>query len=288
MDSLMWREQPELRDPILVAAFEGWNDAGEAASDAAVWLVQRFDANPVAGIDPEEFINFQEHRPRIQLQGGLTRQVQWPGNEFYAAHVPGAARDLVVLLGIEPSLKWRTFCDAVIEVVDELECAEVVTFGSLLADAPHTREPSVTGIAPDPELGRRLELAPSTYEGPTGIVGVLHDACRRQDIPAVSLWVPVPHYIATPPNPVAIRALLSRFDRIAGFGLDLRELDAQADAWRSQVDAIVADDDEAREYVHRLEAEADEADAFAQGPLPTGDSIAAELEAFLRDASNDD
>lgn len=279
----MWRSQPDLRNPVLVAAFEGWNDASEAASDAAVWLVQHFDATAVAGIDPEEFINFQEHRPRIQLTDGVTRQLQWPGNEFYAATVPGADRDLVVLLGIEPSMRWRTFCDAIIEAATELECSQIVTFGSLLADAPHTREPSVTGISPDPDLSRRLELAPSTYEGPTGIVGVLQDACRRQDIPAVSLWVPVPHYIATPPNPVAIRALLSRFDRLVGFSLDLSELDAHAEAWRSQVDAIVADDDEAREYVHQLEEEADRADAFATGPIPSGDSIAAELEAYLRE-----
>jgi proteasome assembly chaperone (PAC2) family protein len=283
MDPLMWRTQPNLRRPVLVAAFEGWNDAGEAASDAAVWLVQHFNATAVAGIDPEEFIDFQQYRPRIQLTDGVTRQLRWPGNEFYAAAVPGTDRDLVVLLGIEPSLRWRTFCDVVLDAAEDLDCSQIVTFGALLADAPHTREPSVTGISPDAELRRRLELAPSTYEGPTGIVGVLQDACRQRSISAMSLWVSVPHYIATPPNPVAIRALLSRFERLVGFGLDLREFDAQVEAWRSQVDANVADDDEATEYVHQLEAEADEAEALNHTPLPSGDAIAAELEAFLRD-----
>lgn len=283
MDALIWREHPELRDPILVAAFEGWNDAAEAASDAAVWLIQEFDGRAVAGIDPEDFVNFQEQRPRIQLRDGVTRQLQWPGNEFYALSMPDAERDIVVLLGIEPHNRWRTFTETVIEAANALGCTELVTFGALLADAPHTREPNVTGIGVDDVQQRRLELAPSSYEGPTGIVGVLHDAWRRNDRRATSLWVPVPHYIATPPNPVAIRALLRRFERIADVSLDLREIDSQVVAWRERVDAIVADDDEAREYVERLEHEADEETRLSEASLPSGDAIAAELEAFLRD-----
>lgn len=283
MDALIWREHPELRDPILVAAFEGWNDAAEAASDAAVWLIQEFDGHAVAGIDPEDFVNFQEQRPRIQLRDGVTRQLQWPGNEFYALSMPDAERDIVVLLGIEPHNRWRTFTDTVIEAATALGCTELVSFGALLADAPHTREPNVTGIGIDEAQQRRLELAPSSYEGPTGIVGVLHDAWRRHDRRATSLWVPVPHYIATPPNPVAIRALLRRFERIADITLDLREIDSQVVAWRERVDAIVADDDEAREYVERLEHEADEESRLSETSLPSGDAIAAELEAFLRD-----
>ncbi|MFZ4515689.1 MAG: PAC2 family protein [Acidimicrobiia bacterium] len=282
MDHLIWREQPNLRNPMLVAAFEGWNDVAEAASDAAVWLIQEYSGRAVAGIDPEEFVNFQEQRPRIRLQDGVTRQLQWPGNEFYALELPDAERDLVVLLGIEPHNRWRTFTETVIDAAGALGCTELVTFGALLADAPHTREPNVTGIGADDTLQRRLELSPSSYEGPTGIVGVLHDTWRRHDRRATSLWVAVPHYIATPPNPVAIRALLSRFDRLGQLGMDLRELDAQVLAWRERVDAIVADDEEAREYVERLEQEADEAEQLSDVAIPSGDAIAAELEAFLR------
>jgi proteasome assembly chaperone (PAC2) family protein len=280
-DGLVWDDHPHLRRPVLVAGFEGWNDAGDAASDAAAWLTRRFSASRFAWIDPEEHFDFQSRRPEVELVDGVTRKITWPANECFAVPV-GPERDLVVLRGVEPSYRWHSFCRAVLTVATETGCEMVVTFGALLADVPHTRHAPITGTATDPELIERLALTRSRYEGPTGIVGVLHDACRGAGRASASLWAPVPHYVAAPPNPVATRAILDRFAELIGAPLELRELDELAETWRRRVDEIVADDDDVLGYVRKLEERVDSQEA-GELEIPTGDALAAELERFLRD-----
>ncbi len=262
---LVWEHQPELHDPLLVAAFEGWNDAGDAASGAADWLVQKSRAERFASIDPDEHIDYQSRRPRVELVDGVARSVSWPAHDYYAASF--GDRDLVVLRGVEPNIRWKDYCDSVMTVATETGCTMVVTLGALLGDVPHTRRVRVTGTATDPKLVGTLGLVPSRYEGPTGIVGVLNDACREAGIHSVSLWAPVPHYIATPPNPPATRALLERLGTLAGLTLELDGLEQLVDVWRSQVDHAIADNDEVQTYVRRLEAQIDAEDASEQGVL---------------------
>ena len=284
VDGLIWDDSPEpLRRPILVAAFEGWNDAADAATFAASYLTRHGDAVRLAHIDPETHTDFQSRRPQVELVDGVTRSVVWPTSSFWVARY--AERDLVVLQGIEPSYRWRSFCRAVLDVYRTTGCEMMVTFGALLADVPHTRKVKVTGTATDPELIARLALETSRYEGPTGIVGVLHDECRAAGYPSVSLWAPVPHYIASPPNPPASAAILDRFGRLTGIALDLSRVEQTVSRWREQVDQVAADDDDIRGYVERLEARFDEADDDTNwgDELPTGDEIADELERYLRE-----
>jgi proteasome assembly chaperone (PAC2) family protein len=282
MDGLEWDEHPQLRDPVLVAGFEGWNDAGDAASDATDWLTERFGATRIAHIEPEEHFDFQTRRPEVQMDDGVTRTIKWPANECFAVRIETADRDLVVLRGVEPSYRWRSFCRAVLTVADETGCELVVTLGALLADVPHTRPTPITGAATDPDLVASLGLTRSQYEGPTGIVGVLHDACREAGVASASLWAPVPHYVAAPPNPVATRALLDRFGELVGVPLELDDLDDLSVAWRERVDEVVAGDDEVRAYVSKLEERA-ELQNVDEADIPSGESLAAELERFLRD-----
>ncbi|HEX6309994.1 MAG TPA: PAC2 family protein [Acidimicrobiia bacterium] len=281
-DGLVWDDRPELLRPVLVAGFEGWNDAGNAASDAAAWLTDRFGGSRFAWIDPEEHFDYQSRRPEVELTDGVTRSITWPSNDCFAVHVDTADRDIVVLRGIEPSYRWRSFCRAVLTVAAETGCEMVVTLGALLADVPHTRPVSITGSATDPDLIARLALTRSRYEGPTGIVGVLHDACRQAGVASASLWAPVPHYVATPPNPMATRALLDRFGRLVDVHLALDELDDLGDDWRRRVDEVVAEDDDVREYVRKLEERAAQA-SVEDAELPSGEDLAAEFEQFLRD-----
>lgn len=289
-DGLVWEQRLEgLRRPLLVAAFEGWNDAADAATFAAKWLSEHGHAQRIASIDPEAHLDFQARRPHVELVDGVTRRIVWPESVFSVARYP--ERDLVVLRGVEPSYRWRSFCRAVLTVHAATGCEMLVTFGALLADVPHTRDVRVTGTATDPELVARLRLEPSRYEGPTGIVGVLHDAARAQGIPSVSLWAPVPHYIASAPNPPASLAILERFAGLAGLDLDLSRVRRTVKRWRRQVDEVTTNDDDVRAYVERLEARYDET---SQAPdvgwgddLPTGEEIATELERYLRDQSPD-
>src|SRR5215471_12695382 len=265
-DGLEWEQQPaaNLRRPMLVAGFEGWNDAADAASSAAGWLTQHGDATQFATIDPEEHFDFQSRRPQVSLVEGVTRQITWPENRFFT--VGFQERDLVVLRGIEPSYRWRSFCRAVATVAHDTGCEMVITFGALLADVPHTRAARVTGTATDRDLIEQLGLAQSRYEGPTGIVGVLNDYCRGEGVPSVSLWAPVPHYLAAPPNPPATLALLERFAGLAGLDFDLGRLARTATAWREKVDEVAAGDDDVRNYVSTLEERFD-AEATADGSV---------------------
>jgi len=282
MPSLAWVQRPELRRPVLVAGFEGWNDAASAASEAAGWLTRQFGATKIASMDPEEHFDFQSARPTVELVDGVTRDLTWPATEFFA--VPVDARDLVVLRGIEPNLRWPSFCREVLGVAGETGCEMVVTLGALLADVPHTRPVRVTGATTDPELMASLHLQRSRYEGPTGIVGVLHDTARAAGVASASLWAPVPHYVSTPPNPLATRALLDRLGQLLDTPFELGELDELSQAWQTRVDEVVSQDDDVRSYVGQLE---ERYDTEAETDVPSGETLAAEVEQFLRDRGDD-
>jgi len=281
MDAVVWEARPQLNRPVMVAAFEGWNDAADAASGAVDWLRRRLKATQIARIDPEEFYDFQSTRPEVSLIDGTTRKVSWPANEYYVARVEEVGRDLVLFSGVEPNLKWRTFCSTVIGVAKETGCEMVVTLGALLADVPHTRPTRLTGTAIDPELIARLGLSHSRYEGPTGIVGVLHDFCRQAGMPSVSLWAPVPHYVASPPNPKATRALLERLSDVLAIPIGLGDLAEASVAWEARVNELVGSDADIAAYVRQLEERND--DQLDEEALPSGDTLAAELERYLRD-----
>lgn len=276
--------RPELRRPVLIAAFRGWNDGGQGATLAGGYLAKEWHAVRFADIDPEGFVDFQATRPTVALEEGQTRRIDWPENAFYWAQVPGLERDAVLLLGTEPNYRWRTFTDLVAGFARELGVDLVVTLGALLADVPHTRAAPVTGAASDPELVERLGLQHSRYEGPTGIVGVLHEACRRAGLPSVSLWSAVPHYVSLAPSPKAARALCVRLGDLLGVELNVAELADAEEAYAAQVSEAVASDEDTQAYVEELERRSDTLDLFTEGnDLPTGDALAAELTRFLRD-----
>jgi proteasome assembly chaperone (PAC2) family protein len=280
-----WQNRPQLRDPILVCAFKGWNDAGEAASAAVQFLDETFGAVPLASIDPEDFYDFTAVRPTVRLVDGRTRAIDWPENVFTAAHVPQADRDLVLLRGVEPSLRWQAFCANVLEVAEATGAGMIVTLGALLADVPHSRPVGITGLASTDGLVERLGFERTSYEGPTGIVGVLHATCAATGIDSVSLWAPVPHYVAATPNPKAALALVRGFEGIAGMVVDATTRETASEDYDRQVTAAVASDPDVKAFVERLEEMADEM-SEEEGPseeqLPSGDVIAREFQRFLR------
>ena len=285
-DELIVHRTPELRSPVLVAAFRGWNDGGQAASLAAGYLAKLWNAQEFAEIDPEGFFDFQVTRPNVSLVDGVTRKVDWPETAFRHASLPGTERDAVLLTGNEPNVRWKTFTGLVVEVVRELDIQLVVTLGSLLADVPHTRPAPVTGSASDAELVERLGLETSRYEGPTGIVGVLHDACRTAGIASASLWAAVPHYVSLAPSPRAAQALCARLGNLLDVDIDTEELRQAGEAYAEQVSAAVATDEETQAYVEELEQRTDEMPDEIQ--IPSGDALAAELTRFLRDRERGD
>jgi predicted ATP-grasp superfamily ATP-dependent carboligase len=284
MDPVIWSSRPELRDPVLVCAFKGWNDAGEAATAALGFLIDAFEAEEFATVDPEDFFDFSAIRPTIQLDEGRHRQIDWPANTFYAVEVPGADSDLVLLQGIEPSLRWRTFSDAIADVAQQLDVRLVITLGALLSDIPHTRPTTITGLASDEGLVERLGFERSNYEGPTGIVGVLHAACARAEIPSASLWASVPHYVAATPNPKAALALIRHFEGVAGLAVDAGDLEEAAADYERQVNAAVASDPDVKAFVERLEQTLDDSedDEPREQHIPSADTIAREFQRFLR------
>ena len=279
-DELRIAERPTLRRPILICAFRGWNDGGQGASLAVGYLARAWDATQFADIDPEEFFDFQVTRPQVTLIDGAQRKIEWPETAFHYASIPDLDRDAVILLGIEPNMRWGRFTTLVADLVAELGVDLVVTLGSLLADVPHTRPAPVTGSGSDETLIKEMGLERSRYEGPTGIVGVLHDALHARGIPAVSLWAAVPHYVSLAPSPRAALALCERLGSLLGVTLDLGELREAADAYAEQVSAAVASDAETSAYVEELEQRSDE---FEEENIPSGDTIAAELTRFLRE-----
>lgn len=266
---------------MLVAAFRGWNDGAQGASLAASFLAQAWEARRFADIDPEEFFDFQATRPHVALEEGLTRRIDWPETAFYHASIPGLERDAVLALGIEPNLRWRTFSDEVVELARDLEVELVVTLGALLADVPHTRPAPVTGSASSQELVQELGLSTSRYEGPTGIVGVLHDGCNRAGIPSASLWAAVPHYVSLTPSPRAAAALCERLGGLLGIDIDTAELDQAGESYEEQVSQAVATDEETSAYVEELERRADTVEEEVD--IPSGDALAAELTRYLRE-----
>ncbi len=289
-DGLVWERRPRLTRPLMVAAFEGWNDAAGVATDTAIRLAEAFGARRFAVIDPEVHLDYRRDRPRVRLVDGVTRGIDWPANRFLAGPTRGP-HDAVLLIGVEPSRRWRSFCRAVLEVVATTGCEMVLTLGALLADVPHTRAPAITGSATDPALVDGLGLARSYYEGPTGIVGALHDECRRAGVPSVSLWAPVPHYLARRSDPAATEVLLTRAGELLGASLDLDGIRREAREWRRRIDDAVAADDDTRAYVRRLEERADHPSAESpfHDPGVSGDDIAAAFERYLRerDAGDD-
>jgi proteasome assembly chaperone (PAC2) family protein len=285
-DELIVHEKPKLRSPVLVAAFRGWNDGGQGASLAAGYLAKLWNAQQFAEIDPEGFFDFQVTRPHVSLVDGVTRKIEWPETAFRHATLPGAERDAVLLTGSEPNVRWKAFSRLIVDLATELRVELVVTLGSLLADVPHTRAAPVTGSASDAELIARLGLEASRYEGPTGIVGVLHDACRTAGLPSASLWAAVPHYVSLAPSPRAAQALCDRLGGLLDVEIDTEELREAGEAYSEQVSAAVATDEETQAYVEELEQRTDEIPD--EGQLPSGDALAAELTRFLRDRERDD
>jgi proteasome assembly chaperone (PAC2) family protein len=281
MSELKVSFRPELNDPVLVAAFRGWNDGGQGASLAAGYLAKAWDAQRFAEIDAEDFYDFQATRPMVSLEDGTTRKLEWPDNGFFHAAIPGTGRDAIILIGTEPNLRWRTFAGLVLGLAQDLGVERVVTFGSLLADVPQTRPSPVTAAATDEKLVEELGLEPSRYEGPTGIVGILLDAARNAGIPSLSLWAAVPHYVSLAPSPRAALALVDRFGELMDMEVDTDDLESAADEYAEQVSEAVSTDADTSAYVEELERRVDM--LTEEDELPSGDTLAAELTRFLRE-----
>jgi proteasome assembly chaperone (PAC2) family protein len=287
VEPLTWEmEPPDLRAPFLVCAFRGWNDAAGAASTALETVAAVLDAEVIASLDPEEFFDFQANRPTISLSEGQTRHIEWPENTLLSARAPAAERDLVLLDGTEPNLRWRTFADLISGAAERLGVEMVITLGALIAEVAHTLPVPITGLASDQELVERLDLQRSNYEGPTGIVGVVHDSCRRAGMTSASLWAAVPHYVAAVPNPKAALALLRRLEGLTGVTVDASDLEEETSSYEEQVGRAVAANPEIEELVQRIEAE----QADQQGEeedLPSADTIARDFQRFLRQRGTD-
>ncbi len=283
MDPIVWeREPPSLRSPVLVASFSGWNDAANAASTALGAIADSLETELVATIDPEEFFDFQANRPTIEISDGLLQGFEWPDNPIVAATAEGAARDLLLISGTEPSTRWRTFCSAVLDVAERCGVESVVTFGSLIADVAHSRPVPITGLATDDEMIEQLGFEDVSYDGPTGVLGVFHGACRERGMSAASLWAAVPHYAAAVPNPKAGLALLRRLEGMIGIAVEASELEEAAASFEKQVTQAVAANPEIKEMVERLEEQQDEVAEFTQEDVPSGDAIAQDFQRFLR------
>lgn len=273
---------PELIDPVMVAAFEGWNDAGDAASAAVAHLDREWKGEVFAALDAEDYYDFQVNRPTVWLDGGV-RKITWPTTRLSVVRIAdangkGKPRDLVLVRGIEPSMRWRSFCNEILGFAHELGVEMLVVLGALLGDTPHTRPVPVSGVTSDPDLARTMDLEETRYEGPTGIVGILQEACTHAGVPAVSLWAAVPHYVSQPPNPKATLALLNRLEDLLDLRIPLGELSEDARAWQLGVDQLAAEDSEVAEYVQSLEEARDTADL----PEASGEAIAREFERYLR------
>jgi proteasome assembly chaperone (PAC2) family protein len=284
MQPLIWESRPDgLRAPALVCAFSGWNDAGDAASAALTFIGESLGAERFARIDPEEFYDFQSTRPHIRFNEDRSREITWPGIEIFAARVPRAPRDLILVQGPEPSMRWRTFCRHIVDLAEALGTQLVVTIGALLADVPHTQPVAITGLSSDEALVTKLGLQETTYEGPTGIVGVLHTACTEAGLPSASLWASVPHYVAAAPNPKAALALVRKVEGLVAVAVDATDLENATGEYERQVGLAVQSDPDVQAFVERLE-QAAEQDTRPLGPgdLPSGDALANEFQRFLR------
>ena len=293
MSVLTIDEIPTLTDPVLIVAFAGWNDAGGAATHAAQFLVQQLRARRFAGIDPEEFYNFSETRPHVRLRDGLYREITWPANDFFSSTATVLPHGLVIGIGIEPQLKWKTYSAAILDLAKQCGVKMVLTLGALLADIAYSRPVRVAGFASDPSLAAGLQLTSSRYEGPTGIVGVFNDACRRSGLPSASFWANVPHYISAAPNPKAALALINRVETFLHFTIDTTEIQNQAFAFDAKVSQAIAENPQMAAYVRQLEAR-DQEESLDVEPAPApkgngggnghanGKDMEEELQRFLR------
>ena len=287
MEHVTFVEHTSLTRPAMICAFRGWNDGGEAATVAARYLIEHWETRPLAYLDPEEFFDFQVSRPTVRLEGGVSRTIEWPRGEFHVAS-PGP-RDVVLFISNEPNVRWRTFTGQIVGTAKELGVELLVTLGAFLTDVPHSRPVPVVGSADGEDVAARLGLTRSQYEGPTGIVGVLHDTSNRSGVPSVSLWAAVPHYLPSAPNPKAALALITRAADLLAVPIDTGPLEAGAARWEESVAGLLAGSEELSEYVSRLEASSDEvsSDDEEAGPgdveVPSADALAAEVERFLRE-----
>jgi proteasome assembly chaperone (PAC2) family protein len=287
VDSLNWKgELPRLRSPVMVCSFRGWNDAAAAASTALGSIAEALDAEPIAALDPEEYFDFQSTRPNVIMEDGETRRIDWPANDFSYCRIPAADRDLVLLDGTEPNLRWRTFSETIATAADALGVELVVTLGALIAEVAHTLPVPITGLASSQQLVDELDLERSNYEGPTGIVGVVHDVCGKTGIDSASLWAAVPHYVAAVPNPKAALALLRRLEGMTGIAIEASDLEEETSDYERQIARAVAANPEIEDLVARIEAE--QVDMIDEGEeLPSADSIAQEFQKFLRQRGNE-
>jgi proteasome assembly chaperone (PAC2) family protein len=276
---LRWQRRPKLDGPILIAGFEGWNDAGDAASSAIEFLRDRWDAAPFAEVDPEDFYDFTATRPRVQFDDDFEREIVWPANTFSSVTLPGTDRDVVILTGTEPQLRWRTFCAQIIHVAKSLDVRRVVTLGALLAEVPHSRPVSVFGTAYTEDVIAQLGLSPSRYEGPTGIVGVLHAACQAAGLESASLWAAVPTYLPGAPSPKAALALVERTAQLVDASVTTTELEIASASYERQINELVEEDDETAEYVEQLEQRYDDDD----DDIGDADGLVEQVERFLRE-----
>jgi predicted ATP-grasp superfamily ATP-dependent carboligase len=286
MDHVHWSRRPALRTPVVIAAFTGWNDAGDAASSALQHLVHTWDASRFAEIDPEEFVDYQSTRPQVRLVDGTTREVVWPVTDLYSATTPGG--DVVLVLGPEPQLRWRTYCRALVETAGELDASLVVTMGALLADVHHRRPVSIIGTASDAGIVERYRLQRSRYEGPTGIVGCLHDACTTAGLASLSLWAAVPAYLPGTASPKATLALVRRVSSLVGTTIEAGDLEESVAEYEQEIDEYVERDDDLQSYVERLDRLADDETDQAPSVHPaeehgSAERLVAEVEKFLRD-----
>ena len=290
LEHVSFLTRPQLDRPSLICAFRGWNDGGEAATTAARYLAESWRARPIGYLDPEEFFDFQVTRPTVRMEAGVSRVIEWPRGEFAAASPEG--HDVVVFISGEPNVRWRTFAGEIIGAAKELDVGLLATLGGFLADVPHRRPVPVVGSAHTEETAASLGLSHSQYEGPTGITGVLHDAANRAGLPSVSLWAAVSHYLPGTPNPKAALALARRASALLEVPVDTAPLEHAVQEWEHEVDQVLSENEELAEYVRRLEAiadtsfssgGADQRSSLAGEPVPSGESIAAELERYLRE-----
>ncbi len=279
MEHVRWTARPDLHDPVVIAAFEGWNDAGDAATTAARYLIDQWDVELVAEVDPEEFYDFTSTRPQVRLDEDAQRHIDWPSTELYAGSIPGVGRDVLIVVGTEPQLRWRTYCDELTQVAQSSGAQLCVTLGALLAEVPHTRPTPIVGTAYEPDVIAGVQLQPSGYEGPTGIVGVLHDAWRQAGLRAASLWATVPSYVPGAPSPKAALALVERLAAMLETFVVTTDLEIASASYERQVSELVDADEETATYVASLEEHHDD----TPGVLPSAESIAEEVERFLRD-----
>lgn len=305
MDYVQYFKQPELRNPLLIAAFAGWNDAADAATTAVKFLIERWKPTKLAEIDPEEFFVFTETRPLVQSNKGIQNTIIWPSNQFLSYSAPYPDHDILIYLGAEPQLKWKTFTKTFMDVCKGFNVSEALLLGAFLVDIPHSMDVPISGFSSSPELLERLrelDVRSSSYSGPTGMVGVLHDSLRNAGIPVSSLWAAAPHYLAATPNIKVTAALLTYMNIFLSFGLDLSDIQADAVRFEEQITALVARDPEASAYVRRLEEQAsdllDEEDEdeeseddelivnpdkpISTGPLPSADTLIRSVEELLR------